>query len=68
VDIHGDSVVLASYRPDQALRAFLDEYPQAHDIEVKGVALEDAFVELTAPGGGTFDPTESIPGREAVYR
>jgi ABC-2 type transport system ATP-binding protein len=61
VDIHGDTAVLACHRPDQALRAFLDEYPQAHDIEVRGAALEDAFVELTAP-----DPTDSVSAREAV--
>jgi ABC-2 type transport system ATP-binding protein len=67
VDVHGDTVVLACYRPDQALRVFLDEYPQAHDIEVKGVALEDAFVELTASGGDTPTPTESNPAGEAVY-
>jgi ABC-2 type transport system ATP-binding protein len=68
VDIHGDTVVLACHRPDEALRAFLNEYPQARDIEVKGVALEDAFVELTASGGDAADPIESNPAREAVYR
>jgi ABC-2 type transport system ATP-binding protein len=68
VDIHGDTVVLTCRRPDEALRVFLDQYPQAHDIEVKGAALEDAFVELTASGGGAPDPTESSPVREAAYR
>jgi ABC-2 type transport system ATP-binding protein len=68
VDIHGDTVVLTCRRSDEALRAFLDQYPHAHDIEVKGAALEDAFVELTASGGNTPDPIESSPAREVVYR
>jgi ABC-2 type transport system ATP-binding protein len=66
--IHGDAVILACRQPDEALRAFLDRYPQAHDIEVKGAALEDAFLELTASGGDAPDSTETSPAREAVYR
>ncbi len=68
LDIHGDTVVLTCHRPDEALRAFLDQYPHAHDIEVKGAALEDAFVELTASGGAAPDPSESNPAREVAYR
>jgi ABC-2 type transport system ATP-binding protein len=68
VDIHGDSVVLVCRRPDEALRAFLDQYPQAHDIEVKGAALEDAFVELTASADDTLNPTYFSPSRETVYQ
>jgi ABC-2 type transport system ATP-binding protein len=68
VDIHGDTIVLACRRPDDALRALLDQYPRAHDIEVKGAALEDAFVELTASGGRAADPIGSSPTPEAVYQ
>jgi ABC-2 type transport system ATP-binding protein len=68
VDVHGDTIVLACRRPDDALRALLEQYPQAHDIEVRGAALEDAFVELTALGDHAPDPTESDPARDAVYR
>jgi ABC-2 type transport system ATP-binding protein len=68
VDIQGDTVVLACRRPDEALRALLDQYPHAHDIEVKGAALEDAFIELTAPEGGQVGPADSNPVREAVYQ
>jgi ABC-2 type transport system ATP-binding protein len=68
VDVHGDTIVLACRRPDDALRALLDQYPQAHDIEVKGAALEDAFVELTASGGETTNSPESNHAREAVFR
>jgi ABC-2 type transport system ATP-binding protein len=68
VDVHGGTVVLACRRPDEALRAFLDQYPQAHDIEVKGAALEDAFIELTAAGSGAPGSTDSSPVREAVHQ
>jgi ABC-2 type transport system ATP-binding protein len=30
------------------LREFLDAYPQAADIEVRGAGLEEAFLQLTA--------------------
>jgi ABC-2 type transport system ATP-binding protein len=33
---------------DNALREFLTRYPDARDIEVRGVGLEEAFLELTA--------------------
>jgi len=44
----GEAVVLASSDSDRTLRAFLDAYPQASDIEVRGAGLEEAFVQLTA--------------------
>jgi ABC-2 type transport system ATP-binding protein len=66
--VQGDAVVLVCRRPDEALRAFLGRYPDAHDIEVKGAALEDAFVELTASSSDDPEPTEASPAPEAVYR
>jgi len=45
---HGEAVALSSSDSDQTLRAFLDAYPQASDIEVRGAGLEEAFVQLTA--------------------
>ena len=45
---HGEAVLLSSSDSDQTLRAFLDAYPQASDIEVRGAGLEEAFVQLTA--------------------
>jgi ABC-2 type transport system ATP-binding protein len=68
VDIHGETVLLVCRRPDEALRAFLDEYPNARDIEVKGAALDDAFVELTASSRGATGPTHPSPAREVAYR
>jgi ABC-2 type transport system ATP-binding protein len=45
---HGEAVVLSASDSDRTLRAFLDAYPQASDIEVRGAGLEEAFVRLTA--------------------
>jgi len=45
---HGEAVVLSSSDSDRTLRAFLDAYPQAADIEVRGAGLEEAFLQLTA--------------------
>jgi ABC-2 type transport system ATP-binding protein len=45
---HGEAVVLSTSDSDRTLRAFLDAYPQASDIEVRGAGLEEAFLQLTA--------------------
>lgn len=45
-DARGDAVTLSSDDPDTALRALLNAFPAARDVEVRGAALEDAFVEL----------------------
>jgi ABC-2 type transport system ATP-binding protein len=44
----GDDVVLQCSDSDLALRALLSAYSDAHEIEVRGGSLEDAFIELTA--------------------
>jgi ABC-2 type transport system ATP-binding protein len=43
----GDTVVLACSDSDAALRALLSAQPLAHDIEVRGAGLEEAFLQLT---------------------
>jgi ABC-2 type transport system ATP-binding protein len=43
----GDTVVLACSDSDAALRALLSAHPLAHDIEVRGAGLEEAFLQLT---------------------
>jgi ABC-2 type transport system ATP-binding protein len=48
VDTRGESVLLNCSDADTVLRAFLPAFPAAHDIEVSGAALEDAFLQLTA--------------------
>jgi ABC-2 type transport system ATP-binding protein len=47
-DRRGDAVTLTSSDSDIALRALLDRFPQARDIEIAGAGLEEAFLELTA--------------------
>jgi ABC-2 type transport system ATP-binding protein len=44
----GESVELRCTDSDLALRRFLTIYESATDVEVRGAALEDAFVELTS--------------------
>jgi ABC-2 type transport system ATP-binding protein len=44
----GESVVLTCSDSDAAIRALLANQPDAHDIEIRGAALEDAFLQLTA--------------------
>jgi ABC-2 type transport system ATP-binding protein len=46
-DRHGDTVELACTDSDIAIRALLAAHADARDIEIRGAALEDAFVELT---------------------
>jgi ABC-2 type transport system ATP-binding protein len=44
---HGTRVELRCRDTDRALRALLIARPDAHDIEVSGIALEDAFLSIT---------------------
>jgi ABC-2 type transport system ATP-binding protein len=44
---HGDSIELVCTDSDAALRALLAEFSAVRDIEVRGVAFEDAFLQLT---------------------
>jgi ABC-2 type transport system ATP-binding protein len=46
-DRHGDAVILNCADSDQAIRALLENYPLARDIEITGGSLEEAFLELT---------------------
>jgi ABC-2 type transport system ATP-binding protein len=48
-EIHGDAVSLTSADSDTTLRALLAAHPALRDIEVQGVGLEAAFIELTTP-------------------
>lgn len=50
--VHGEAVDLACSDSDVAIRALLDAYPAAHDIEIVGAGLEHAFLELTGEPGG----------------
>ena len=59
VEVRGEQVTLSSRDSDATLRALLQMFPQAHDIEVTAVGLEGAFLSLTGDG------TDSVrhPGR-----
>jgi ABC-2 type transport system ATP-binding protein len=48
----GDAVILTCAEAEAALRALLERFPSAADIEVRGAGLEDAFLALTADGTG----------------
>jgi ABC-2 type transport system ATP-binding protein len=56
-DRHGDAVIVTSSDAETTLRALLDRFADARDVEVRGADLEDAFVALTAE---TDDPTNDL--------
>ena len=54
VEVRGTRVELDCADSDAAVRALIAGYPQAHDIEIKAVGLEEAFLALTSePDGST---------------
>jgi ABC-2 type transport system ATP-binding protein len=57
-DRHGAAVILSCTDSDQSIRALLQQYPAAKDIEIVGGSLEEAFLELT----GEADTDEPVPG------
>jgi ABC-2 type transport system ATP-binding protein len=57
-DQHGDAVILSASEPEVTLRALLNGFPAARDVEVRGAQLEEAFLALTA---SERDETEGVP-------
>jgi ABC-2 type transport system ATP-binding protein len=53
VERRGQAVVLACSDSDAAIRALLAAHPEARDIEIASVGLEEAFLQLT-----TSEPAE----------
>ena len=49
-DRRGEAVTLNCFDSDTALRAMLERFPEARDIEIAGAGLEEAFLELTRNG------------------
>jgi ABC-2 type transport system ATP-binding protein len=45
---HGEAVTLTCTDSDVAIRALLERYPAARDIEISGAGLEQAFLQLTS--------------------
>ena len=46
-DLRGEAIVLSCFDSDAAIRALLQRYPAARDLEIASAGLEDAFVQLT---------------------
>jgi ABC-2 type transport system ATP-binding protein len=47
-EVRGDTIVLSCKDSDAALRALLGRFPAAHDVEVTGAGIEEAFLALTS--------------------
>ena len=47
VERHGEGVVLACADSDAAIRALLERFTDAREIEISGAGLEEAFLQLT---------------------
>jgi ABC-2 type transport system ATP-binding protein len=47
-ELRGEAVVLVCSDSDRAIRALLERFPTAHDLEITGADLEQAFLQLTA--------------------
>ncbi|MGZ4202519.1 MAG: ABC transporter ATP-binding protein [Thermoleophilaceae bacterium] len=43
----GEAVVLSCSDSDAAIRALIEQFPEARDIEISGAGLEEAFLQLT---------------------
>jgi ABC-2 type transport system ATP-binding protein len=48
----GEAVVLSCSDSDRAIRALLEQHPEARDIEISGAGLEQAFLQLTGDPDG----------------
>lgn len=48
--LRGDRVEIRSANTDAVLRAVIRQWPAAHDFEITGIGLEDAFIALTEHG------------------
>ena len=50
VERHGPTAIIVCQDSDAAIRALLEGYPTARDIEIAGAGLEEAFLTLTGNG------------------
>jgi len=58
-DRHGDAVILSCSDSDAAIRALLDGWSQARDVEISGAGLEQAFLQLTGEEEAWEDPRDA---------
>ena len=61
VERRGDVVTLRTNDGDRTVRALLGAYEDAHDIEVTGAGLEEAFLALTGDDAAAPDVAPSPP-------
>jgi ABC-2 type transport system ATP-binding protein len=47
-ELRGESVILVCSDSDRAVRALLERFPAARDLEITGAGLEEAFLQLTS--------------------
>jgi ABC-2 type transport system ATP-binding protein len=47
-ELRGESVILGCSDSDRAVRALLERFPAARDLEITGAGLEEAFLQLTS--------------------
>jgi ABC-2 type transport system ATP-binding protein len=52
----GEAVILRCTDSDAAIRALLERFPAARDLEIAGPGLEDAFLELTGTPDDEAEP------------
>jgi ABC-2 type transport system ATP-binding protein len=64
VDRHGEAVTLRCSDSDRAIRALVERFPEARDMEITGAGLEDAFLQLTSDPDG--EASESSVELEAA--
>jgi ABC-2 type transport system ATP-binding protein len=62
-ELRGEAVVLTCSDSDAAVRALLQQYTGARDIEIAAAGLEEAFLELTADGAAASAPASGASAR-----
>ncbi|HEX7084680.1 MAG TPA: ABC transporter ATP-binding protein [Gaiellaceae bacterium] len=60
-DRRGEAIVLSCADSDTAIRALLDAYPEARDLEISGAGLEEAFLHLTTEPAAEPVAIEEVP-------
>jgi ABC-2 type transport system ATP-binding protein len=65
VDRHGNTVILSCSDPDAALEGLYRAFRGIRDLEVRGGSLEEAFMDLTAPGRPVTKPAVTEPAATA---
>jgi ABC-2 type transport system ATP-binding protein len=60
-DRHGEAVILRCSDSDRAIRALLERFSSARDLEITGAGLEEAFLELTSDHHHSAGAEQSEP-------